>query len=195
MAKTKETDVSGNVPEMKSGIGDATSEANTPVATGQDIGGTLTMRTLVSLDWIRMNVAAKPIGHRENFGRLVGEARGFEIRPGKLPDGTEKDSIALLGLFRVESLITGVVTEGHTIYLPENAARRIMATLALEGTTAVQLDIDLGVMSTGKTIPFAYTATTWIKDRASELLETMANARVASRIPLLSAADQKQISG
>lgn len=178
--------------------GGASPDQITEPDNGTVMGGVLMLRQIATQEWIFANIVPKGKGHRENVGAVRGWATGYFMKKGTLPDGREKESCALTGTFSLESLITGEVQEGHTIYLPDNVSLRVKGNLDMLGedeAKRVVLDLDIGVRNTGKGIPYEWVAVSYIRDKGTELLRQMRNARKPSRVPLLGKTETKLIEG
>ncbi len=120
------------------------------------------------IDWINKNVVAQGKGTRATFGRIYGVCTGYEIRTGALPDGTPSQSIALNGDFETENFMTGEIGSGTLAFIPAAYSEKVKAIFDSnavtnsEGTVtgnlvrSVEIDIDVGVEATGKTIPYEW---------------------------------------
>lgn len=108
-------------------------------------------------DWINKNVVSHGKGHKVIAGRVFGVVMGWEEKNNTLPDGKVSKSIALFGQFEYESALTGELGSASSAYLPMAFAQQVAATFASDPTMkALEVDVDLGVEATGKSIPFEW---------------------------------------
>jgi hypothetical protein len=147
---------------------------------GTDLSRVMVMKMFADVDWIRKNVVAKDAGYRINVARVFGIAIKSEEKFNM--HGQEKlRSIVLTGQFEGESLVTGEVMSATQVYLPMAYAEKVHAEFERDSTvTMIQVDLDVGIRCTGKTIPYEWTARTYIEDKGMEMLRDLRSKRRAS---------------
>lgn len=106
-------------------------------------------------DWINKNVVAGGKGTRATIGRIYGLATGYERKNNTLPDGSISESIFVRGMFQSEGFITGELAEASGVYFPMAYAEKIAAVIEM-GVKTVEVDCDVGLEATGKTIPYEW---------------------------------------
>lgn len=109
------------------------------------------------IDWINKNVVAKGKGSQVILGRVVGFVTGTNDKENTLPDGTPSKSIVLVGQFEAEDYRTGEVSSASNVYLPMSIAEQIKSMFVTdESLKVVEIDCDIGLEATGKTIPYTW---------------------------------------
>lgn len=125
-------------------------------------------------DWINKNVVAHGKGHKVIVARVVGVVIGTRDKQGTLPDGTPSTSIVLEGQFESESYLDGEIAAASSIYLPESFSGAIKAMFASDDALkTVQIDLDIGLEATGKTIPYTWVIINHVEQPATNLLKQM----------------------
>lgn len=120
------------------------------------------------------------------IGRLSGIVTRYEHRSNKATvNGVEKtiQSIGLVGVMQSENL-DGEVSTVSIAFLPMAFAEQVSAAIDM-GATAVQLDIDIGVIATGKPIPYEWTVTSYLEGRAERAIRQIRNSRKIGQAPQL----------
>lgn len=108
-------------------------------------------------DWINKNIVAKGKGTQAIVGRIYGVCMGTEKKSNVLPDGGMSESIVLFGQFEYESAVTGEVGQASSCYLPMAYAQQVATVFASQPETkALEVDVDIGLEATGKTIPYEW---------------------------------------
>lgn len=108
-------------------------------------------------DWINKNVVAKGKGTQAIVGRVFGICTGVEDKHNILPDGSTSRSAVLFGQFEYESAVTGEVGQASSAYLPLAYADALKAAFASDpDAKMIEVDVDIGVEATGKTIPYEW---------------------------------------
>jgi hypothetical protein len=126
------------------------------------------------LEWITQNVVAKGAGSHVIIGRIFGMVYASEHKENKYQDKVLK-SIALSGDLQAQTT-DGKITTFDMLFLPMAFATRIDRAIQA-GAHSVELDVDIGIEATGKSIPYAYTVTSYLAGRAERVLRKMANSR------------------
>ena len=141
------------------------------------------------IDWINKNIVANGKGTRATFGRVFGICNGYEIKHSTLPDGTPSQSIALKGAFQTENYMTGELGEGTMAFLPAAYGEKVKAIFdANERRDAdgkvigndirvVEIDVDVGVEATGKTIPYEWVIVAFREGEEMAVLKKMRQSR------------------
>jgi hypothetical protein len=144
---------------------------------------------LPSADWINVNIVAKGKGTQVVVGRVYGTCTGYENKRNALPDGSFSDSIALVGVFQQESAITGELSESSTVYLPMAYAGKVRSifdaasplkddgTLGPSAVRLIELDCDIGLEATGKTIPYEWVVIAYLEGKEMERMKALRSVR------------------
>lgn len=134
--------------------------------------------------WVAANVVSKGVGTHVAVGRIYGVIAAAEAKEtlwkSNRPGEGEKliKSIALSGELQAENAFTGEIVTMDTVFLPMAAASRIARAIADQPRGArVQIDLDIGIESTGKAIPYEWTVTSYLSGHAERLLRSMRNSR------------------
>ena len=131
-----------------------------------------------AVDWIMRNVVAHGRGTHIVVGRVVGAAFRAEWRETEW-QGKQLRSVLLTGEFRMVSTVTNLVRENSELWLPTGYAKALAAKLALYPDAIAEFDVDIGIEATGRTIPYAWTVVSHLRQRSSERLERLwGNRRV-----------------
>ena len=138
----------------------------------------LTMKQLVpDQDWIMKNVVAGGKGTRAVIGRIFGIVTKFERKQNEF-QGTMIDSIVCNGVFNSESFISGELSEASSVFFPMAYAEKIAAVMEADPTIkVVEVDCDIGLEATGKTIPYEWVVTAYREGKEMALLKRIRGAR------------------
>lgn len=198
MAKNTATETAPEVetvetaaPEVETAIGEVVTGHSGSVETE----GTRARRAIMlkqflpSQDWINTNVVAGGKGTRATVGRIYGLATATARKTNTLPDGSVSESIVVSGMFQSEGFITGELTEASNVYFPMAYAEKIEACFAM-GVKTVEVDCDIGVEATGKTIPYEWVVTAFREGVEMDVLKRIRGTR-ARPASLLVSADGK----
>ncbi len=137
--------------------------ATTSLVNGKEVTSVLTMKRFASPDWIMQNCVVKGAGTKVQVARIIGKAMQAERKQNTYQDKT-LESIVLRGVFEGENLLTGEIISASEIYLPRAYAQQVAVMFMDETVKRVELDLDIGVRATGKTIPYEWTCTTFTDD-------------------------------
>ncbi len=142
------------------------------------------------VDWINKNVVAAGKGTRATFGRIYGQCNGYSIKHNTLPDGTPSSSIVLSGDFETENYMTGEIGSGTQAFIPAAYAEKVKAVFDSNAILnekgeeignrirTVEVDIDVGVEATGKTIPYEWVVTAFKEGAEMAVLKNLRRSRV-----------------
>jgi len=129
-------------------------------------------------DWINVNIVAKGKGTQVTVGRVYGTCLGYEDKVNTLPDGSPSQSVALKGIFQAESYLTGELSEFTVAYLPAAYSEKVKAVFVSDQSIKlVELDCDIGLEATGKTIPYEWVVTAYIEGQEMARLKALRNRR------------------
>lgn len=128
-------------------------------------------------DWINVNIVAGGKGTRATLARIFGIATGHEEKMNTLPDGSVSKSIFVKGMFQSESYITGELSEASGVYFPMAYAEKIAAVFDGLGVKTVEVDCDIGVEATGKTIPYEWVVTAFREGQEMDVLKRIRGTR------------------
>lgn len=129
-------------------------------------------------DWINTNIVAKGKGTQAILGRVFGVSTGYEVKTNILPDGKQSESIVLKGTFQAESYLTGEISEATTVYLPLAYSEKVKTVFDMDPTIKiVELDCDVGLEATGKTIPYEWVVIAFREGQAMALLRRLRESR------------------
>lgn len=129
-------------------------------------------------DWINKNVVAHGQGTKATIGRVWGIASGSVDKMNQLPDGTMSASIAINGAFQTESYVTGEISEASTAYLPMAYAEKLKTLfLSDKSIQVIEVDCDVGLEATGKTIPYEWVITAFREGEEMAVMKRLRNSR------------------
>jgi hypothetical protein len=132
---------------------------------------------LPDANWIAREVTAKGKGTTVMLGRVFGICTGFERKMNTVGDKVIP-SISIRGNFQAENYFTGEVSESASVYLPGALAEKLVTMFeGDENLKTIEIDTDIGVEATGKTIPYAWTATQWIDGDKQNPLARLKSSR------------------
>lgn len=166
--------------------GEVTATENTAEQTGTEApapGGVRVRRAfmlkqfLPNPDWINVNIVAKGKGTRAVVGRVFGIATGVERKVNTLPDGTPSESIVLKGTFQADGYVTGETGESSNVYLPMAYAEQVATIFAQGEVNTVEIDCDIGIEATGKTIPYEWVVIAFREGEQMDVLKRLRNSR------------------
>lgn len=150
---------------------------------GKEAVGTRARRALMlkqflpSLDWINKNVVAGGRGTKAVVGRIWGVATGFERKESEY-QGRILQSIMVKGVFQSESFVTGELAESTAVFFPMAYAEKIAALFEADKTISViEVDADIGLEATGKTIPYEWVVIAYLEGKEMEVLKRLKNSR------------------
>jgi hypothetical protein len=141
------------------------------------------MKTMASADWIMANVVAKGKGTQASLGRLYGTVHKVDKKVGDI-QGRPSVNYPLSGVFESISALTGELAGYTTAYLPESFALQMYDAMQVEGVLSLELDIDIGVEATGKSIPYEWMVTSFIPIEGSNRLLEMRHRRQTKMVDL-----------
>lgn len=127
-------------------------------------------------EWILKNVVAGGKGTRATIGRIFGIATGTARKTNTLPDGSVSESIAVSGVFQSEGFLTGELSEASGVYFPMAYAEKIEALIKM-GVKTIEVDCDIGVEATGKTIPYEWVVTAFREGKEMDVLKRIRGTR------------------
>jgi hypothetical protein len=197
-AETKAAEVASDPLEQ---LGSEDDDAGTFNEQGVRVRKTLVSRMLIPTedkDWILKNVVAKGKGAKAILGKIVGVCTETIEREGQLPNGTPSKMVVALGNFEMVNYHTGEVTRGTSAYFPAAYAYMLHQMLPHDREAAskpgairtVGVDVELGVVATGKNIPYEWTATAHREGKDMDILKKLRNARPIPNKQLLLTAPQ-----
>jgi hypothetical protein len=179
MAKKSKDDVAGEAAEDRNETETAATvaapEAETVGTEGRRVRRVLMMKQLASPEWIMQNVVAKGKGTHVLVGRIYGVAHTTRKNVNDV-NGRPVESIAVSGSFEAQSK-EGELLNGATVYFPMAFAETIAAARAQEGVSLVNVDVDIGVEATGKTIPYEWTVTAYLEGKAENAIKALRDRR------------------
>jgi hypothetical protein len=192
VAKTDKTNETAETETVESPAPVATSAPETGAAEGAETeeGASTGVRArrafmlkqfLPNNDWINVNVVAKGKGTKALVGRIYGIATGFEDKMNTLPDGSVASSIAIKGVFESEGYIDGEVGRATAVYFPMAYAEQIKAAFQSDETIkVVEVDCDIGIEATGKTIPYEWVVIAFREGKEMDALKRLKSGRSRS---------------
>lgn len=138
---------------------------------GHILKSTLTARDIISqTDAIKRAVSMKP-GDTLMLARIIGTCTGYVEKDSQLPDGSISQITGIVGVFEIEKE-DGTRLQGTKLYMPGTAYSAEMKALFNSDTSlrAVEVDCDLGIKATGKSITYEYVVRSHIRhDLVAEL--------------------------
>lgn len=137
-------------------------------------------------EFINKNVVAGGKGTQAKVGRIYGIATGYSRKNNTLPDGKVTESIVVNGMFHGESYLTGELSEASSVYFPMAYAEKIAACFEM-GSRTVEVDCDVGVEATGKTIPYEWVVIAFREGEEMDVLRRIRGTRARPTALLVSA--------
>jgi hypothetical protein len=148
---------------------------------------------LPNADWINRNVVAQGKGTQVLIGRIYGIVTGVSEKQNVLPNGELATSIVTQGLMESESYLTGEMAEANGAFLPGAISDKFKAMFAAdEHLRSIEIDLDIGVEATGKSIPYTWVVIQHVEGEKLEPLKRLRKGRgrpveaaqlVASAVP------------
>lgn len=133
----------------------------------------MTMNTFYpSIDWIMTEIVGKGVGTHVSVGRLYGKANATERQTNDYK-GKQLQSVVVSGMFEAVTLSTGEITRCSRIYLPMSFAEQIEMALRANPGALIDVDVDIGIEATGKSIPYTFTVTSYLEGQAERALRQM----------------------
>jgi hypothetical protein len=138
----------------------------------------LTLKQLVpSQDWIMQNIVAGGKGTRATVGRIFGVVTSTQRKTNMVQDQAI-ESVACIGILNSESYLTGEVSQGSSVYFPMAYAEQLEALFKADPSiNVIEVDVDIGLEATGKTIPYEWVTTAFLEGREMAVLKRMRGAR------------------
>lgn len=157
--------------------------------TGQRVRKVITTKDFIpgrDQQWILQNVVSRPKGTYVRLGFLAGFITGTE-RTQTDWQGKTLHSVWLKGMFEARLAETGEVLQAPNAILPlafgeliEGAFRQAQLSGHLEGLKA-ELDVEIGVEATGRSIPYEWVVVSYITGEAQRALRAV-RSRQAARL-------------
>lgn len=133
---------------------------------------------LPNADWINTQIVAGGKGTKKLIGRIFGVVTGISEKENTLPNGEKSQSILLNGMFESESYVTGEVSEATGVYFPMAFAEKIKAMFAADADLkTVEVDTDIGLEATGKSIPYEWVVLQYVDGNAMNPLKRLRGSR------------------
>jgi hypothetical protein len=148
-------------------------------------------------DFIAKEVVGGGKGTQRMLGRVFGFVTGVSEKHGKLPNGDPSVSIVCNGQFEMENYLTGEISSASSVYFPSSFSENIKVMFATDADLkVVEVDTDIGVEATGKTIPYTWVVVNHIEGEAVTPLKLLRNkrGRPASAPALAAPTAQKQLT-
>jgi hypothetical protein len=152
---------------------------------------------LPNADWINKNVVAHGKGTKVLIGRVFGIVTGVSEKKGTLPNGEPSISVVTQGVLMSESYLTGEIAEGNGAFLPGAISDKFKAMFAAdEHLRSLEIDLDIGVEATGKSIPYAWVVIQHVEGEQLEPLKRLrkSRGRPADAPALIQAPAPKQLT-
>lgn len=140
--------------------------------------------------WINKTIVSQGKGFQKMLGRMYGMAARTERKVND-HQGKQLTSVSLIGAFECVVFETGEVISASQVYLPMAFAEQVEASLSLDGVSNVQIDVDVGIEATGKTIPYEWVIYSHLAGAAQKALRRLRARRVTALAP----AAVKRIAG
>jgi hypothetical protein len=161
---------------------------------GQLIETFLSPRDFATLEQCQALIAGKPAGYHVVVGRIAGYATGVDLRESglkvKAGEKVPPPMFWAKGQFESVALATGEIKTAPWLILPRSAAE-LVGQAFVSGAERILLDLEIGLQSTGKAIPYRWTVRAYgtASGEAQRLVaairsrqEARANAREPARI-------------
>lgn len=128
-------------------------------------------------DWINANVVSKGQGTRATIGRIFGMATGA-VRSSNEYKGKTIESVHLRGTFRTQNYLTGEIAECSVVYFPNAYSEQVETMfLADKEMKIVEVDVDVGLEATGKTIPYEWVIVAFLEGDEMAVMKRLRNSR------------------
>lgn len=145
---------------------------------------------LPNQEFIAKNIIAGGKGTRATIGRIYGIATRTDRKQNIVNDKTI-ESIVVTGMFDLESYITGEISRGSTCYFPMAYAEMIEAVFKADKMLlSVDVDCDIGLEATGKTIPYEWVCTAFREGAEMSTLKRLKATRDRPKTLLLTASGE-----
>jgi hypothetical protein len=129
-------------------------------------------------DWINQNIVSKGAGTKAIIGRVFGVCFETMVTKTTQKDGRVSESVALKGAFQAEDYKTGEISEATTVYLPMAYAEKVAFMFKADPELkAVEVDVDIGLEATGKTIPYEWVVIAYREGEAMAVLKRLRASR------------------
>lgn len=129
-------------------------------------------------DWINKNIVANGKGTKAVLGRIFGVCTSTERKTNTLPDGSQSESVVAHGAFEMENYLTGELGSASSVYFPMSYATQIETVFkASPETQVVEVDCDVGLEATGKTIPYEWVVIAYREGEEMATLKRLRSAR------------------
>lgn len=138
---------------------------------GHILKATLTARDIISQAAAIKRAVNMAPGDTAMLARIIGTCTGYAEKEAELPDGKISVVIGLTGVFEIEKE-DGTRLQGTKLYMPGSAYSSEMKALFNSDSAlrAVEVDCDLGIKATGKSITYEYVVRSHIRhDLVAEL--------------------------
>jgi hypothetical protein len=118
-------------------------------------------------------------------GQVVGNIWEIKEKVGQLPDGTSKMSLLAIGEFEAVSYETGEVFNSTAAYLPGYYLETVKSMMEKGGAEAIVCALEIVLVPTGKSVPFAYEVRNLITRRPDNPINRLkAEMQAAGRLRL-----------
>jgi hypothetical protein len=140
-------------------------------------------------DFINVQVVAKGKGTKVMLGRIYGFVTGVMDKTNTLPNGEKAASVVCNGQFETENYLTGEISAASSVYFPSSFSETIKAMFAADpDLKMIEVDTDVGLEATGKTIPYTWVVINYVEGEAVTPLKKLRAARVRpDNVPALAA--------
>ena len=129
-------------------------------------------------DFINKEVVGKGKGTKVILGRIFGFITSTADKVGRLPNGEESVSIVFNGQFESENYLTGEISQASSVYFPSSFSEAVKAMfIADPDLKVVEIDTDIGVEATGKTIPYTWIVINHVEGEAQTPLKRLRKVR------------------
>lgn len=140
-------------------------------------------------DFIAKEVVGKGKGTIVMLGRVLGFVTSTADKENTLPNGEKSASVVCSGQFETENYMTGEISAASSVYFPSSFSEAIKAMFAADPELkVVEVDTDIGLEATGKTIPYTWVVVNHIQGEAQTPLKKLRSSRGRpSNVPALAA--------
>ena len=140
--------------------------------------GLMPKQFLPDPDWINKNVVAGGKGTKAVIGRIWGIVTKTDRKTNTLPNGDSSETIVCTGVFNSEGYLTGEVAEASSVYFPMAYAEKIEAVMKADPSIkVVEVDCDVGLEATGKTIPYEWVIVAYREGAEMAVLKRLKGTR------------------
>ena len=130
-----------------------------------------------SIDWIMKEVVGKGKGTKVIVGRVYGNVTSYTDKVNDI-QGVPTASIALNGSFETDNYLDGEISRCVSVFLPMAYSEALKAAFVADPELKLaEIDLDIGLEATGKSIPYEWVVIAHIEGKEMNALKRLRNSR------------------